>query len=164
MEGGFFGGNLIWQVMAAYKGLKREDNSLVNCKIWIIGFLNEAQNPRQTRQLMIRHTETPFRCHLHHIAPLLGMLYHLLLWKESKNGKSKKKKKKMLFSEACSTPHWGVVSSAFKISTNKYWPLAIQKLKLGKRYKGQFPKRKPNILIQGNLFCMINTFRPVCLC
>ena len=69
MEGGFFGGNLIWQVMAAYKGLKREDNSLVNCKIWIIGFLNEAQNPRQARQLMIRHTETPFRCHLHHIAP-----------------------------------------------------------------------------------------------
>ena len=69
MEGGFFGGNLIWQVMAAYTGLKREDNSLVNCKIWIIGFLNEAQNPRQTRQLMIRHTETPFRCHLHHIAP-----------------------------------------------------------------------------------------------
>ena len=37
MEGGFFGGNLIWQVMAAYKGLKREDNSLVNCKIWIRG-------------------------------------------------------------------------------------------------------------------------------
>ena len=69
----------------------------MNCKIWIIGFLNEAQNPRQARQLMIRHTETPFRCHLHHIAPLLGMLYHLLLWKESKNGKSKKKKKKMLF-------------------------------------------------------------------
>jgi len=27
MEGGFFGGNLIWQVIAAYKGLKREDNS-----------------------------------------------------------------------------------------------------------------------------------------
>ena len=27
MEGGFFGGNLIWQVMAAYMGLKREDNS-----------------------------------------------------------------------------------------------------------------------------------------
>ena len=70
MEGGFFGGNLIWQVMAAYKGLKREDNSLVNCRIWIIGVLNEAQNPRQTPHLMIRHTETPFRCHLLHIAPL----------------------------------------------------------------------------------------------
>ena len=96
MEGGFFGGNLIWQVMAAYKGLKREDNSLANCKIWIIGFLNEAQNPRQARDLMIRHTETPFCCHLHHIAPLIGMLYHLLIGKESKNRKSKKKKKKML--------------------------------------------------------------------
>ena len=96
MEGGFFGGNLIWQVMAAYTGLKREDNSLVNCKIWIIGFLNEAQNPRQTQQLMIRHTETPFRCHLLHIAPLIGMLCHLLLGKES-NQKSKKKKKKCFF-------------------------------------------------------------------
>ena len=96
MEGGFFGGNLIWQVMAAYTGLKREDNSLVNCKIWIIGFLDEAQNPRQTRRLMIRHTETPFRCHLHHIAHPIGMLYHLLLGKES-NQKSKKKKKKCFF-------------------------------------------------------------------
>ena len=95
MEGGFFGGNLIWQVMAAYTGLKREDNSLVNCKIWIIGFLNEAQNPRQARQLMIRHTETPSRCHLHHIAHPIGMLYHLLLGKES-NRKSKKKKKKCI--------------------------------------------------------------------
>ena len=92
MEGGFFGGNLIWQVIAAYKGLKREDNSLVNCKIWIIGFLNEAQNPRQARHLMIRHTETPFRCHLLHIAPLPPWNVVSSAFREGVQSKIKKEK------------------------------------------------------------------------
>ena len=44
-----------WQVMKDYKGLKREDNSLVDCKIWIRG----VQNPSQSPHLMISHTEIP---------------------------------------------------------------------------------------------------------
>ena len=69
----------------------------MNCKIWIIGFLNEAQNPRQARHLMIRHTETPFRCHLLHIAPLPPWNVVSSAFREGVQSKIKKEKEKMLF-------------------------------------------------------------------
>ena len=57
-----------WQVMKDYKGPKREDNSLVNCKIWI----RRVQNPPQSLHLMILTysdvtqitSRTSLKCHI----------------------------------------------------------------------------------------------------